>query len=117
MQCVDEPDAAPQGAGPSQQSDQIACGRDISCFVIVSVALAHPNRHPVPALVVLVVAVRALHQILLSLSCVARPPSAAVSVGTEACALTYLVLSLRVLYLQYNQIKSLADATFPASLS
>ena len=50
--CVDVPYAAPQEAGPSQQSDQIACGRDVSGFVIVSVALAHPNRHPVPALVV-----------------------------------------------------------------
>ena len=65
----------------------------------------------------LVVAVRALRQILLSLSCVARPPSAAVVVGTVACALTFLVLPRRTLFLHYNQITSLAGVTFPASLS
>jgi len=50
--CVDLPGAVSQGLVPPVQSDQIACGRDVSGFVIVSVALAHPNRHPVPALVV-----------------------------------------------------------------
>ena len=59
-----------------------------------------------------VVAVRALRQILLSLSCVARPPSAAVAVGTVACALTYLVLPRRKLYLDDNAITSLAGVTF-----
>jgi hypothetical protein len=50
--CVDLPGAVSQETGPPEQSDHIACGRDVSGFVIVSVALAHPNRHPVPALVV-----------------------------------------------------------------
>ena len=50
--CVDLPGAVSQVPVPPEQSDHIACGRDVSGFVIVSVALAHPNGHPVPALVV-----------------------------------------------------------------
>ena len=45
------------------------------------------------------------------------PPSAAVAVGTLACALTYLVLSRRYMDLYNNTITSLAGVTFPASLS
>jgi len=50
--CVDLPGAASQVPVPEQQLDHIARRREVSGFVIVSVALAHPNRHPVPALVV-----------------------------------------------------------------
>ncbi len=79
---------------------------------------------------------RLLH-LLLSLSCVAHPPSAAVAVGahvacaltylvyasaavavgTVACALTYLCLPRRSLELNNNAITSLAGVAFPASLS
>jgi hypothetical protein len=86
--CVDVPYAAPQEAGPSQQSDQIACGRDVSGFVIVSVALAHPNRHPVPALVV----------------------------HASACALSNLMLSRRDLDLNNNPLMVL-DFDFDTSIS
>ena len=87
--CVDLPGAVSQVPVPPEQSDHIACGRDVSGFVIVSVALAHPNRHPVPALVV----------------------------HAHLRALTFLVLPRSTLYLHYNQITSLAGVTFPASLS
>ena len=50
--CVDLPGVASQDPGPQCQFDHVAGRSDISGFVIVSVALAHPNRHPVPALVV-----------------------------------------------------------------
>jgi hypothetical protein len=50
--CVDLPGAALQEAVPERQPDHVARRRDVSGFVRVSVALAHPNRHPVPALVV-----------------------------------------------------------------
>jgi hypothetical protein len=49
---VDLPGAVSQVPVPERQRDRIACGRNVSGFVIVSVALAHPNRHPVPASVV-----------------------------------------------------------------
>ena len=51
--CVDLPGAASQATEPEQQRDHVACRRYVSGFDTVSVALAHPNRHPVPALVVL----------------------------------------------------------------
>jgi hypothetical protein len=50
--CVDLPGAALQEAVPERQPDHVARRRDVSGFVRVSVALAHPNRHPVPAFVV-----------------------------------------------------------------
>ena len=50
--CVDLPGVASQDPGPQCQFDHVAGRSDISGFVIVSVALAHPNRHPLPALVV-----------------------------------------------------------------
>jgi hypothetical protein len=49
---VDLPGAFLQGAAPLRQRDHVARRRVVSAFVRVSVALAHPNRHPVPALVV-----------------------------------------------------------------
>ena len=50
--CVDLPGAVSQVPVPPVQSDHIACGRDVSGFLIVSVALTNPNRHPVTSLVV-----------------------------------------------------------------
>jgi hypothetical protein len=46
----------------------------------------------------------------------ARTPSAAIAVEPVTCALTYLMLHRRTLYLYYNQITSLSGLTFPASL-
>ena len=50
--CFDLPVPASQVPGPLQQRYHVARRRDFSGFLIVSVALANPIRHPVPALVV-----------------------------------------------------------------
>ena len=92
--CVDLPGAASQDPETRVQSDHVAGWSDLSGFVIVSVALA-------------------------PCACsrgACTPPSAAVAAGTVACALTYLVLPRRNLYLSFNAITSLAGVTFPASL-
>jgi hypothetical protein len=49
---VDLPGAASQETVPERERDHLACLRYVSGFLTVSVALANPNRHPVPALVV-----------------------------------------------------------------
>jgi hypothetical protein len=88
--CIDLPDAALQGAAPQQQSAHIARMRDISGVVSVRVALPHGEpreSHLVRAVVVL-----------------------------ATCALIYLMLPRRYLYLESNPLTSLAGVTFPASL-
>jgi hypothetical protein len=50
--CVDLPGAASQESAIELERDHFACLCYVSGFLTVSVALANPNRHPVPALVV-----------------------------------------------------------------
>ena len=74
----------------------------------MSVALAHLNLRPVPALVV--------HAHCLRVLKCARPPSAAVTIGTVSCALTYLVRPRRELNLDNKFPLSFAGVLFPPSL-
>jgi hypothetical protein len=88
--CIDLTDAASQGAAPQQQSAHIARRRDVSGVVSVRVALPHGEpreSHLVRAVVVL-----------------------------ATCALTCMMLPRRYLYVESNQLASLAGVTFPASL-
>jgi hypothetical protein len=84
------PNAESQVPVPQQQSAHIARRRDVSGVVMVTVALPHRESresHLVRAVVVL-----------------------------ATCALTYLMLPRRSLYLDPNPLTSLAGVTFPASL-
>jgi hypothetical protein len=88
--CVNMCDSALQDPERRLQSAHIARRRDISGVVRVRVAL--PHREP-------------------------REPHLVRAVVVHAtCALTYLMLPRRYLYLNINQLTSLAGVTFPASL-
>jgi hypothetical protein len=88
--CIDLTDAASQVPVPQHQSAHIARRLDISGVVRVRVALPHGEP---------------------------RESHLARAVVVHAtCALTSVILPRRYLYLESNQLTSLAGVTFPASL-